>query len=226
MGARILLVEDEDNLAKLINTYLTREKAEVTLAADGQEALDKWDKSQYDLVILDVMLPVYDGWVICKKIREESSVPIIMLTARSEEYDRLFGFELGVDDYVTKPFSVKELVARAKALLKRTKKNNDDKVIFGNLVINKTSHQVFIDDKPIKLTPKEYDLLIYLLNNEGNALTRELVLDGVWGYDYFGDLRTVDTHIKRLRKKLQNTPVEIKTVRGIGYRFEVVKNEN
>ncbi|MFW5649428.1 MAG: response regulator transcription factor [Candidatus Alkaliphilus sp. MAG34] len=221
-GGTILLVEDEKNLRKLIKTYLEREMINVMEAADGREALELWDTDKYDLVILDVMLPEYDGWTVCKRIRRDSYVPIIMLTARGEEEDKLFGFDLGVDDYVTKPFSVKELVARVKALLKRSNHQLLTEVIeVGDLKIDKKMHQAFLDGKPIDLTPKEYDLLLVFLHNQNQALTREIILDNVWGYDYYGDLRTVDTHVKRLRKKLKRMGKQIITVRGLGYRFEV-----
>ncbi|NMA04204.1 MAG: response regulator transcription factor [Clostridiales bacterium] len=221
-GGTILLVEDEKNLRKLIKTYLEREMINVMEAADGREALELWDTDKYDLVILDVMLPEYDGWTVCKRIRRDSYVPIIMLTARGEEEDKLFGFDLGVDDYVTKPFSVKELVARVKALLKRSNHQLLTEVIeVGDLKIDKKMHQAFLDGKPIDLTPKEYDLLLVFLHNQNQALTREIILDNVWGYDYYGDLRTVDTHVKRLMKKLKRMGKQIITVRGLGYRFEV-----
>ncbi len=224
MGSTILLVEDEKNLRKLIKTYLKKEMINVVEAADGKEALELWEDNKYDLIILDVMLPEYDGWTVCKRIRQNSHVPIIMLTARSEEDDKLFGFDLGADDYVTKPFSVKELVARVKALLKRSKRPLLDEIIeIEGLRVDKKMHQVFLYDEPINLTPKEYDLLLVFLNNQNQALTREVILDNVWGYDYYGDLRTVDTHVKRLRKKLKHMGKQIVTVRGLGYRFEVAK---
>lgn len=224
MGSTILLVEDEKNLRKLIKTYLKKEMINVVEAADGKEALELWEDNKYALIILDVMLPEYDGWTVCKRIRQNSHVPIIMLTARSEEDDKLFGFDLGADDYVTKPFSVKELVARVKALLKRSKRPLLDEIIeIEGLRVDKKMHQVFLYDEPINLTPKEYDLLLVFLNNQNQALTREVILDNVWGYDYYGDLRTVDTHVKRLRKKLKHMGKQIVTVRGLGYRFEVAK---
>lgn len=219
----VLLVEDEKNLRKLIVTYLKREMIDVVEAVDGREALELWEENKYDLVILDVMLPEYDGWTVCKRIRQNSHVPIIMLTARAEESDKLFGFDLGVDDYVTKPFSVKELVARVKALLKRSNRQLLIEIIeVGELKVDKKMHQAFLNDEPIDLTPKEYDLLLVFLHNRNQALTREVILDSVWGYDYYGDLRTVDTHVKRLRKKLRHMGKQIITVRGLGYRFEVI----
>lgn len=223
IGSTILLVEDEENLRKLIKTYLKKEKVNLVEAADGKEALELWEENDYDLVILDIMLPEYDGWTVCKRIRENSHVPIIMLTARSEESDKLFGFELGADDYITKPFSVKELVARVKALLKRSNHQLSSEIIeVEGLKVDKNMHQVFLQDEAIDLTPKEYDLLLVFLQNQNQALTREIILDNVWGYDYYGDLRTVDTHVKRLRKKLKHMGKHIITVRGLGYRFEVV----
>ena len=218
----ILVVEDEENLRKLISRYLMNEELGVYEAKDGKEALELWNNNNIDLVILDIMLPEYDGWTICKRIREKSIVPIIMLTARSEESDKLFGFELGADDYVTKPFSVKELVARVKALLKRSHKNIEkDMFITGELKVDQKSHKAFLGEEALKLTPKEYDLLLFLIHNKNQALSREVILDGVWGYDYYGDLRTVDTHVKRLRKKLKDMGEKLETVRGFGYRFEV-----
>lgn len=224
IGANILVVEDEDKLRKLVSVYLKRENFNVYEAADGAQALELWKEHEIHLVILDVMLPQYDGWTICKRIRETSSVPIIMLTARGEEGDKLFGFELGVDDYMTKPFSIKELMARVKALLKRSQQQLSQETIeVGPLRIDKKSHQVYLNDENLSLSPKEYDLLLYFVHNKNQALTREHLLDGVWGYDYYGDLRTVDTHVKRLRQKLGTFERAIVTVRGIGYRFEVPK---
>lgn len=215
-------MEDDMRLRQLVATYLGKEEFEVVEAEDGKIAMEKWAENEIDLVILDVMLPEYDGWTVCRNIRQESRIPIIMLTARSEENDKLFGFELGVDDYVTKPFSTKELVARVKALLKRSGKTSfEDEIVIEDLKINTKYHMVFINEAVIELTPKEYDLLLYFINNKNIALSREKILDGVWGRDYFGDLRTVDTHVKRLRKKLQEMSQYLSTVRGLGYRFEV-----
>lgn len=224
IGANILVVEDEEKLRKLVAMYLKKEQMNVLEAADGAQALDLWQQDSIHLVVLDVMLPAYDGWTICKRIRATSSVPIIMLTARGEESDKLFGFELGVDDYMTKPFSVKELVARVKALLKRSQSQLSAEVIeMHPLKIDKKSHQAFLNDEELSLSPKEYDLLLYFTQNENLALSREVLLNSVWGYDYYGDLRTVDTHVKRLRQKLGNFGKNIVTVRGMGYRFEVEK---
>lgn len=224
IGMNILVAEDEENLRKLIATYLKREMVNVYEAKDGEEALKIWHDKKIDLVILDIMLPKYDGWSICKSIRTESNIPILMLTARSQESDKLFGFELGADDYMTKPFSVKELIARVKALLKRSNKNvSCEKIEIEELLIDKKSHQVFLQQELMQLTPKEYDLLLFLCNHKNQALTRESILNGVWGYDYYGDLRTVDTHIKRLRQKLARIGEKIVTIRAVGYRFEVKK---
>ncbi|MCC5911757.1 MAG: response regulator transcription factor [Clostridiaceae bacterium] len=224
VGTNILLIEDEEKLRKLIVAYLKREMVHVYEARDGKEALSLWEERDYHLVILDIMLPEYDGWTICKRIRENSNVPIILLTARSEEEDKLFGFQLGADDYVTKPFSAKELMARARALLKRSAQNLSAELLkIDDLIIDKKAHQVYLKDALLQLTPKEYDLLLFFVHNKEQALSREIILDGVWGYDYYGDLRTVDTHVKRLRQKLSKMGEQIKTVRGIGYRFEVKK---
>lgn len=222
IGINLLLVEDEEKLRKLVKTYLVKEKVNVIEAADGLEAIEIWEENKIDFVILDIMLPKYDGWALCKKIREVSDVPIIMLTARSEETDKLLGFELGADDYMTKPFSVKELVARVKALLKRSNQAiTQDIIEIDDLRIDKSYHQAMLRERILELSPKEYDLLLYFIHNKNQALTREMILNGVWGYDYFGGLRTVDTHVKRLRQKLDDYGDMITTIRGTGYRFEV-----
>lgn len=221
---KILVVEDEERMRKLVMTYLKRENYEVLEAGDGIEAIDIFRRENVSLVVLDIMIPLVDGFRVCKSIREHSSVPIILLTAKSEEEDKLLGYDLGADDYVTKPFSPKVLVAKIKVLLKRTNfvemaTEND----YDGLVINEVSHEIAIDGKEVYLSPKEYELLIYFSRNKGIALTRDKILDNVWGNDYYGDLRTVDTHVKRLREKLQNKAYLISTVRGSGYKFEVKK---
>ncbi|SET37900.1 DNA-binding response regulator, OmpR family, contains REC and winged-helix (wHTH) domain [Natronincola peptidivorans] len=222
VGINLLLVEDEEKLRKLVKAYLVKEGVHVLEAADGLEAIKIWEENKIDFAILDIMLPKYDGWTLCKKVREESNIPIIMLTARSEETDKLFGFELGADDYMTKPFSPKELVARVKALLKRSNQAiSEDIIEIEELKVDKKSHQVVLKGDILELSPKEYDLLLYFLHNKNQALTREMILNGVWGYDYYGDLRTVDTHVKRLRQKLRDYGEFVKTIRGTGYRFEV-----
>ncbi|MTI67673.1 MAG: response regulator transcription factor [Firmicutes bacterium] len=218
---KILIVEDEMRMRRLIGDYLKREGFIIYKSEDGKKALDIFNKENIDLLILDIMLPEYDGWTVCREIRKSSDVPIIMLTARSEESDELFGFELGADEYITKPFSPKILVARVKALLKRCNVIRKEKIKVKGIEIDDEAHRIFIDGKEVGLTPKEYDLLIYLIENKNKALTREQLLNSIWGYDYFGDLRTVDTHIKRLRIKLKDKSKFIDTVRGVGYRFEV-----
>lgn len=224
IGLNILIVEDEEKLRKLIAAYFKREMANVFEAKDGREALEVWNERNYHMVILDIMLPEYDGWTVCNRMRDSSDVPIIFLTSRSEEEDKLFGFDLGADDYMTKPFSPKELIARAKALLKRSHQNSQEEIIcIDSLKIDKKTHQVFLADEELHLTPKEYDLLLFFIQHKNQALSRSCILDGVWGFDYYGDLRTVDTHVKRLRKKLLTFGGQILTIRSFGYRLEVSK---
>ena len=218
----ILIAEDEERLRKLVVKYLKNENYNIFEAKNGKEAIEIFEEEAIDLVILDVMMPIVDGWYACKTIRKGSNVPIIMLTARSEEEDKIFGFDLGVDDYVTKPFSTRELLARVKALLKRSGKTEaKEELVIGKMVIHTPSRIVEVEAEEIPLSPKEYDLLIYFTDNPNRALSREQILDRVWGYDFFGDGRTVDTVIKRLRKKLGVEGDRIETVRSIGYRFEV-----
>lgn len=218
----ILIAEDEERLRKLIAKYLKIENYKVFEASNGQEAIQIFEEEPIDLVILDVMMPFVDGFSTCRTIRKTSDIPIIMLTARAEEEDKILGFDLGVDDYVTKPFSTRELLARVKALLKRSGKTEaKEEVVIGSLVINTLSRVVEINSEEISLSPKEYDLLIFFIDNPNRALSREQILDRVWGYDFFGDGRTVDTVIKRLRKKLGTEGERIQTVRSVGYRFEV-----
>ncbi|PJI09617.1 MULTISPECIES: response regulator transcription factor [Clostridium] len=224
MDKNILIVEDEDRMMELIKAYLKREGYGIIEAADGRSALDSFSKNSVSLVILDIMIPVLDGWTVCGDIRKKSDVPIIILTAKNEEDDKLLGYELGADDYVTKPFSPKVLTAKVKVLLKRARLNEkSESQEFDGLKIDEISHEVMIGDKEIYLSPKEYDLLIYLCHNKGIALTRDKILDNVWGKDYYGDFRTVDTHVKRLREKLQDKSYLVATVRGSGYKFEVKK---
>jgi len=220
---KILIVEDESRMRRLISDYLKREGYVIIEAENGKKALEIFNSDKIDLIILDIMLPEYDGWTVCREIRKSSNVPIIILTARSEESDELFGFDLGADEYITKPFSPKILVARVRALLKRSYKRVSSKMSFNGLEVDIAAHKVFVEGKEIEMTPKEYELLVYMIENEGTALSREQILNNVWGYDYFGDLRTVDTHVKRLRIKLKGKSKYIQTVRGVGYRFEVVK---
>lgn len=218
----VLLVEDEMSLMDLMRSYYIKEGYKVLEARDGFSALDFFEKEKVDLIVLDIMLEQSDGWTVCREIRKTSQVPILMLTARNQESDKLFGFELGADDYMTKPFSLKELMARSRALVKRAGFNHDgDMMVMGRLQIDRQAHKVFMDDQEIVLTPKEHDLLLHFVSHAGIALSREQLLAHVWGYAYFGELRTVDTHVKRLRHKLGH-PGYIVTVFGIGYRFEVI----
>jgi DNA-binding response OmpR family regulator len=220
---RILIADDEERMRKLASDFLKRESFIVDEAVDGQEAMTKFSKTDYDLVILDVMMPKLDGWQVCKEIRSQSSVPIMMLTAKEQEADEIYGFELGADEYVTKPFSPMIFVKRVKALLRRHDEPENTILVFEELIIDIRKHDVLINQIKIDLSPKEYDLLIYLARNKDIALSREQILTSVWHYDYFGDSRTVDTHVKRLRLKLEKYGKYIQTVRGLGYRFEVIK---
>ena len=226
MSKTILIVDDEYRMRRLISDYFKKEGFLVIEAENGEEAIIKFKNNALDLIILDVMMPKLNGWDVCKIIRKSSSIPILMLTAKAEEEDELLGFELGVDDYITKPFSPKVLIAKTKALFKRIENTNDVSnlpVIIEALVIDELSHRVTLNNEDVNLSPKEYDLLLYLVKNKGIALSRDMILNNVWGYDYYGDLRTVDTHIKRLREKLKDSADYISTVRGSGYRFEVKK---
>lgn len=214
----ILVVDDEKLIRDVIKEYLSKEKYNVFEASDGQEAVEIVKKYNIDLVILDIMMPIMDGYKACELIKNVKQVPVIMLSARQEEQDKLLGFKLGIDDYVSKPFSPKELIARVKAVLKRN--NSGDLYTYKNLSIDYKGHTVKINDKPVELTPKEYDLLCFLIKNEGTALSREIILNKVWNYDYYGEDRTIDTHIKKLRKNLLEYKDLITTVRGVGYKFE------
>ena len=219
---QILVVDDESRMRKLVKDFLQREGYSVLEAGDGMEAMDIFYEQKIDLVILDVMMPRMDGWQTCREIRRDSTVPIIMLTARSEERDELQGFELGVDEYISKPFSPKILVARVGALLKRIYGTDaEEKIEAGGIELDKAAHQVQVDGKSIDLSYKEFELLKYFLENQGIALSREKILNNVWNYDYFGDARTIDTHVKKLRNKLGDKGNYIKTIWGMGYKFEV-----
>ena len=222
MNIKILVVDDESRMRKLVKDFLAREGYTVLEAGDGMEAMDVfYEEKDIALVILDVMMPKMDGWQVCREIRESSKVPIIMLTARSEERDELQGFELGVDEYISKPFSPKILVARVEAILRRTSAGASDVTEVGGIVLDKVAHQVTIDGKPVDLSYKEFELLSYFIDNQGIALSREKILNNVWNYDYFGDARTIDTHVKKLRSKLGDKGEYIKTIWGMGYKFEV-----
>lgn len=219
----ILIVDDEARMRKLIKDFL-KQKGYVTLeAADGEEALQVFaeNKNKIRLILLDVMMPKLDGWSVLRQIRQESKVPIIMLTARGEEQDELFGFELGVDEYISKPFSLKILVARVEAILKRTEVNNKDIKDFGGIVIDSQGRTVTVDGQLIDMSLREYELLVYLIQNQGIALSRDKILNNVWNYDYYGDSRTIDSHIKKIRHKLGKKGKYIETIRGIGYKFEI-----
>ena len=219
---RILVVDDEKMIRNVIREYAEFDGFEVTEAEDGMEAVEICRKEDFDLIVMDIMMPRLDGYSAIKEIRKTKQIPVIMLSARGEEYDKLFGFEIGIDDYVVKPFSPKELLARIKAVLKRAaaKEQPMDIIRYEGLEINVTGREVSVDGKPVSLTPKEYDLLFYLVRNKGIALSREKLLEEVWGYDFFGDDRTVDTHIKMLRNSLGEYRKFIKTLRGMGYKFE------
>ena len=220
---KILVVDDESRMRKLVRDFLEREGYAVLEAGDGMEAMDIfYEEKDIALIILDVMMPHMDGWQPCREIRKESQVPIIMLTARSEERDELQGFELGVDEYISKPFSPKILVARVTAILRRTNAlASDDLLHADGIEIDKAAHMVKIDGKPIELSYKEFELLTYFVENQGIALSREKILNNVWNYDYFGDARTIDTHVKKLRSKLGDKGDYIQTIWGMGYKFEV-----
>lgn len=220
---KILVVDDESRMRKLVRDFLVKKDFEVLEAGDGAEAVDLFfDTKDVALVILDVMMPKMDGWQVCREIRAYSKVPIIMLTARSEERDELQGFDLGVDEYISKPFSPKILVARVNAILRRTLGSDAGDVMeAGGITIDKAAHIVEIDGKPIELSYKEFELLTYFVENRGIALSREKILNNVWNYDYFGDARTIDTHVKKLRSKLGEKGEYIKTIWGMGYKFEV-----
>ena len=221
---KILVVDDESRMRKLVRDFLQREDFEVLEAGDGSEALDIFFENQdIALIILDVMMPKMDGWQVCREVRAYSKVPIIMLTARSDEKDELQGFELGVDEYISKPFSPKILVARVEAILRRTGRSLQDGEVLevGGIRLDKAAHMVEIDDKSIDLSYKEFELLAYFMENKGIALSREKILNNVWNYDYFGDARTIDTHVKKLRSKLGDKGELIKTIWGMGYKLEV-----
>ena len=219
---KILVVDDEARMRKLVKDFLVKKDYIVLEASDGSEALKVfYDEPDISLVILDVMMPKLDGWQVCREIRSRSKVPIIMLTAKSDERDELLGFELGVDEYITKPFSPKILVARVDAILRRSNAINDDVIEINGITIDKAAHRVLIDGQDITLSVKEFELLSYFVANKGIALSRDKILNNVWNYDYFGDARTIDTHVKKLRSKMGDKGDCIKTIWGMGYKFEV-----
>lgn len=219
---KILVVDDEQRMRKLVKDFLVKKNYEVIEAENGEDAVDLfYAQKDIALIILDVMMPKMNGWEVCKEIRQFSQVPIIMLTAKSDEKDELTGFDLGVDEYISKPFSPKILVARVEAILRRTSVLEDDVISNGGITINQAAHEVLIDGSRIDLSFKEFELLTYFMTNQGVALSRERILNNVWNYDYFGDARTIDTHVKKLRSKLGDKGEYIKTIWGMGYKFEV-----
>ncbi|HOQ10384.1 MAG TPA: response regulator transcription factor [Syntrophomonadaceae bacterium] len=219
---KILIADDEERMRRLVGDFLKREGFQILEAVDGRQALELFEADpDICLVILDVMMPVYDGWTVCREIRKKSMVPIIMLTARGEETDELFGFELGADEYISKPFSPQVLIARVHALLRRVNAGTRSVYSYPGLEIDVDARHVKVDDELISLSPKEFELLAYLAANEGRALSRDQILNAVWDYNFYGDPRTVDTHVKKVRLKLGSRGEYIQTVRGVGYRFEV-----
>lgn len=218
----LLVVDDEKKICELIRKYAVFEGYEVDEAYNGIAAIEKCRNARYDLIIMDVMMPELDGFSACREIRKFSQVPMLMLSARGEEYDRIHGFELGVDDYVVKPFSPRELMMRVSAILKRSAGSADERdvVVLGELTVDFTARRVLLSGVELEMSPKEYDLLFYMVRNRGIALTREMLISKVWGYDFFGDERTLDTHIKLLRRRLGTYSDRITTLRGVGYRFE------
>lgn len=216
----ILIVDDEELIRDVIKEYSTNEGYNVYEASDGFEALDIIKKEKIDVIVLDIMMPKLDGFSAYKKIKNIKNIPTIILSARTEEYDKLLGFELGVDDYLTKPFSPKELIARIKAITKRSS-GTTDKFIYNDLVVDFMGYTIYIEGKEVKVTPKEFEILTYMIKNKNVAISRESLLSNIWGYDYFGDDRTIDTHVKMLRNNLGKYRDLIQTVRGVGYKFEI-----
>ena len=226
MEEKILVVDDDQNICELLRLYLEKEGYKTMAAYDGQQAIDFAKTFTPDLILLDIMLPKFDGWQVCRQIRKESNVPIIMLTAKGETFDKILGLELGADDYVTKPFDTKEVMARVKAVLRRTnggEKATVEEVVYDKLRINLTNYELQVDGKIIDTPPKELELIYHLASNPNRVYTRDQLLDEVWGFDYYGDSRTVDVHVKRIREKLENISTEwsLNTVWGVGYKFEV-----
>ena len=223
---KVLVVDDESRMRKLVRDFLVKKDYEVLEAGDGEEAIEVfYSDSRIDLIILDVMMPRMNGWEVCREIRKTSKVPIIMLTAKGDESDELLGFDLGIDEYITKPFSPKILVARAEAILRRVKKIGQENatISLGGITLDKEAHRVVIDGSEVELSFKEFELLSYLMENAGIALSRERILNSVWNYDYFGDARTIDTHVKKLRSKMGVKGEYIRTIWGMGYKFEVAE---
>lgn len=225
-NAKILIADDDRNICELLKIYLEKEGCNVVLAGDGEEALSKFEAEEPDIILLDVMMPRLDGWQVCRELRKRSDCPIIMITAKGETFDKVLGLELGADDYVVKPFEPKEIVARVKAVLRRTGKanaeNDKKEVSFDKLTVNMTKYELKVDGKVIDTPPKELELLFHLASNPNRVYTRDQLLDEVWGFEYYGDSRTVDVHVKRLREKLEGVSEKwsLKTVWGVGYKFE------
>lgn len=225
---KVLVVDDDNNISELLRLYLEKNGFSVITCADGETAVELEKKEKPSIILLDIMLPKFDGWQVCKEIRKTSDVPIIMITAKNETFDKILGLELGADDYIAKPFDTKEVVARVKAVLRRTSTNSKakcDEVQYDKLIINITNYELIVDGKTIDTPPKELELIYHLASNPNRVYTRDQLLDEVWGFDYYGDSRTVDVHVKRLREKLENVSEawSLKTVWGVGYKFEVVK---
>ena len=223
MSKKILIVEDDGNIRELLRLYLEREGYEITEAANGEEGVELWRKINPDMILLDVMMPIMDGWQVCKIIRKESKVPIIIMTAKGETFDKVNGLEMGADDYIVKPLEMREVIARVRAIFRRLAPEDSGKISFDKLTVDKQAYDLIVDGKRVDAPPKEIELLYFLASNPNRVFTRAQLLDDVWGFDYFGDTRTVDVHVKRLREKLAGASDkwELKTVWGVGYKFEV-----
>ena len=230
-GQTVLIVDDEANICELIRLYVEKEGYNAVIANDGEQAIDRFKNARPDIILLDIMLPLKDGWQVCREIRSVSSIPIIMLTAKGETFDKVLGLELGADDYIVKPFEPKELLARIKAVLRRSDIKSaaesaaEKEICFDGLRINQSTYEVYLDDEKVEMPPKEFELLYFLAKNTNKVFTRDQLLDEIWGYEFFGDSRTVDVHIKRIREKIEgeNRSWHLKTVWGVGYKFEAKK---
>ena len=222
MSKKILIVEDDGNIRELLRLYLEREGYEITEAANGEEGVELWRKINPDMILLDVMMPIMDGWQVCKIIRKESKVPIIIMTAKGETFDKVNGLEMGADDYIVKPLEMREVIARVRAIFRRLAPEDNGKISFDKLTVDKQAYDLIVDGKRVDAPPKEIELLYFLASNPNRVFTRAQLLDDVWGFDYFGDTRTVDVHVKRLREKLEGVSDkwDLKTVWGVGYKFE------
>lgn len=222
MSKKILIVEDDGNIRELLRLYLEREGYEITEAANGEEGVELWRKINPDMILLDVMMPIMDGWQVCKIIRKESQVPIIIMTAKGETFDKVNGLEMGADDYIVKPLEMREVIARVRAIFRRLAPEDSGKISFDKLTVDKQAYDLIVDGKRVDAPPKEIELLYFLASNPNRVFTRAQLLDDVWGFDYFGDTRTVDVHVKRLREKLEGVSDkwDLKTVWGVGYKFE------